>query len=191
MNKKSNQWIAILIGLGVVGGAAYYFREDIKALFSPKDDTKDDKSSTDEQQSSPPIQTLVPPNTNTIQISSQLSPIGTPKSKLNFDVKLKQGDKGAEVLKAQEILNRIASYTKKQKITEDGDFGIGTETRLKDLFTTGTANLYQLYTALFSIFDAKQKKQFDKWFDTYLLNVSQPYLYKLARSNYFKTEKSI
>jgi hypothetical protein len=121
-----------------------------------------------------------------VGITKGLSGLGTPKERLNLNQTLKQGDKGQEVAKLQQILNRIAKITRKPLVTEDGDFGQGTLTRLNDLFSSGQTNLFKAYAALFAIYNANKNNDLKNWFKKYY----EPYLtdktrYANARSFYF------
>jgi hypothetical protein len=71
-------------------------------------------------------------------------------------------------------------------VTEDGDFGQGTLTRLNDLFSSGQTNLFKAYAALFAIYNANKNNDLKNWFKKYY----EPYLtdktrYANARSFYF------
>jgi hypothetical protein len=71
-------------------------------------------------------------------------------------------------------------------VTEDGDFGQGTLTRLNDLFSSGQTNLFKAYAALFAIYNANKNNDLKNWFKKYY----EPYLtdktrYAHARSFYF------
>jgi hypothetical protein len=184
--KKKINYAPILIGAGALGILAYAFKDDIKNLFKPQDEN----NNIQDPNTNVILEPVVTPSGVTTIVSSVtpgLSPLGTPKDKLNLNQNLKFGDKGQEVAKLQQILNRIAKITGKPMIKEDGVWGDGTETRVKNMFTAGTINLYKMYVALFAIFAANEGKQGKKWFDVYQTYLNAPQLLQAARATYFKT----
>jgi hypothetical protein len=186
--KKKINYTPYLIGAGALGILAYAFKDDLKNLFKPQNEGFDiqDPNLTP----TPIIENVVTPSGVTPMITTVtagLNPLGTPKDKLNLNQNLKFGDKGQEVAKLQQILNRIAKITGKPIIKEDGVWGDGTETRVKNMFTTGTINLYKMYVALFAIFAANEGKQGKKWFDVYQTYLNSPQLLQAGRATYFKT----
>lgn len=187
--KKSINYTPWIIGAGAVGILAYVFKDDIKNLFAPKVDD------TNEMPDIPIIENVVTTNGVTPVVKSVtagLSALGTPKDRLNMDIKLKFGDKGQEIAKLQQILNRIAKITGKPMVTEDGIWGSGTETRMKNLFTNlSNINLYKMYIALFAIYAANKGKQAKKWFDVYQTFLASDQLRNAARSEYFKNNAII
>lgn len=188
--KKSINYTPWIIGAGAVGILAYVFKDDIKNLFAPKvDDTTNDTPDI------PIIENVVTTNGVTPvvkSVSPGLSALGTPKDRLNMDIKLKFGDRGQEIAKLQQILNRIAKITGKPMITEEGIWGSGTETRMKNLFTNlSNINLYKMYIALFAIYAADKGKQAKKWFDVYQTFLASDQLRNTARSEYFKNNTII
>lgn len=180
----------------LLGGAAliagYFYRDEIKKLFVKEEEPEPEP----EPKPEPTIITKVI-TTNGVEnikapITKKLSPLNTPKSKLNFDVYLGIGDKGAEVKKLQEILNAISNITGKPKITEDGDFGPGTETRLASTFgNISKINLFKMYAALFAVFAAKKVDKLKNWFDLYQPLLTDMERYKNARKLYFNYNKTI
>jgi len=183
IRKKKINYTPYLIGLGAAGVIGYLFRKEIKGFIMPEPEPE-------------PVPTPNPVITNVITnggvistnsgITKGLSGLGTPKDRLNLNQTLKQGDKGQEIAKLQQILNRIAKITRKPLVTEDGDFGQGTLTRLTDLFSSGQTNLFKAYAALFAIYNANKNNDLKNWFKKYY----QPYLtdktrYANARSFYF------
>lgn len=191
MAKKKIDYTPYIIGAGALGILAYAFKDDIKNLFAPKtDDTTNDTPAPDITV----IENVVTPAGVTpvaTSVTPGLSALGTPKDKLNLNQNLKFGDRGQEVAKLQQILNRIAKITGKPMITEDGIWGDGTETRVKNMFTAGTINLYKMYVALFAIFAANEGKQANKWFNVYQTYLNSPQLLQAGRSTYFKTNSII
>lgn len=193
--KKTN-YTPYLIALAVAGVGAYVYRDKLKELFMP--DSTDEgsdaaKIATDEGKTVQ--QTIVTSGgMKTIQapISTVLSPIGTPKEKLNFNVYLKNGMKGQEIAKLQQILNAISNITGKAKVTEDGIFGSGTEARLSNMFgNIEKINLFKMYAALFAIYAADQNKKPKKWFDFYSAYLTDKTRYNNARNLYFKNNPKI
>jgi hypothetical protein len=185
IRKKKMNYTPLLIGLGAAGVIGYLFRKEIKGFIMPEPDPEPEPTPT-------PTPVITPVITNGGVISTNagitkgLSGLGTPKDRLNINQTLKQGDKGQEVVKLQQILNRIAKITRKPLVTEDGDFGQGTLTRLTDLFSSGQTNLFKAYAALFAIYNANKNGDLKNWFKKYY----EPYLtdktrYGNARSFYF------
>lgn len=181
--------------LAAVAGAAFYFRKDIKKLFSkPEEENKEEEQ---EQENKPPQVIVKQITTNGVEevkadVTKNLSPLGTPKNKLNFNVYLKKGDKGQEVAKLQQILNAISNITGKPKIQEDGNFGPGTEARLSSTFgNIDKINLFKMYAALFAVFAAKKVDKLKKWFELYQPLLTDMERYKNARKLYFNYNKDI
>ena len=184
--KSKMNYTPWLIGLGAVGLVGFLFRKEIKNYLMP---TPDETTNIPEETPDVVVKEIV---TNTgvvstpVGITKGLSGLGTPKERLNINQTLKQGDLGQEVVKLQQILNRIAKITRKPMVTEDGDFGQGTLTRLTDLFSSGQTNLFKAYAALFAIYNANKNNDLKNWYKKYYL----PYLtdetrYANARSFYF------
>jgi hypothetical protein len=192
MATKKLNYTPILIGLGAAGVIGYLFRKEIKSFLKPDDtdDTQTDET-TDE-----PVKELVVTNsgvtTTTSGVTTGLSGMGTPKDRLNFDQKLKKGDRGQEVAKLQQILNRIAKITGSIQITEDGIFGTGTESRLNKVTGNNSINLYKAYLILFAIWNAKNQKDVKNWYKNYYqYYLTQPDRLKNARSYYFANNQPI
>jgi len=191
MAAKKTNYTPYLIGAGALGILAYLFKDDIKALFK-----KSNVPTNDEEFK--PVTTVTetivtPKGIETVKstVTKGLSPIGTPKDKLNLDIELKPGMKGQEVAKLQQILNRIAKITGKPSIQEDGVYGDGTNARLTSMFKTGSTNLFKAYNALFAIYAASQGKALKKWFDVYSTYLSSPELRQAGRNQYFKNNPII
>lgn len=185
IRKKKINYTPYLIGLGAAGVIGYLFRKEIKNFIMPEPEPMPEPMPA-------PNPVIKPVITNggvistPVGITKGLSGLGTPKERLNLNQTLKQGDKGQEVAKLQQILNRIAKITRKPMVTEDGDFGQGTLTRLNDLFASGQTNLFKAYAALFAIYNANKNNDLKNWFKKYY----EPYLtdktrYANARSFYF------
>jgi hypothetical protein len=185
IRKKKMNYTPYLIGLGAAGVIGYLFRKEIKGFIMPQPEPEPEPTPTPN-----PVITNVITNGGVIStnsgITKGLSGLGTPKDRLNLNQTLKQGDKGQEVVKLQQILNRIAKITRKPLVTEDGDFGQGTLTRLTDLFTTGQTNLFKIYTALFAIYAADKAGNKKNWFSTYQTFLQSDALKNAARTEYFK-----
>jgi len=185
IRKKKINYTPLLIGLGAAGVIGYLFRKEIKGFIMPKPEPEPEPTPTPNPVITPVITNGGVISTNS-GITQGLSGLGTPKDRLNLNQTLKQGDKGQEIAKLQQILNRIAKITRKPLVTEDGDFGQGTLTRLTDLFSSGQTNLFKAYAALFAIYNANKNNDLKNWFKKYY----QPYLtdktrYANARSFYF------
>jgi hypothetical protein len=185
IRKKKINYTPWIIGLGAAGVIGYLFRKEIKGFIMPEPEPMPEPMPT-------PNPVIKPVITNggvistPVGITKGLSGLGTPKERLNLNQTLKQGDKGQEIAKLQQILNRIAKITRKPMVTEDGDFGQGTLTRLTDLFSSGQTNLFKAYAALFAIYNANKNNDLKNWFKKYY----EPYLtdktrYANARSFYF------
>jgi hypothetical protein len=183
IRKKKMNYTPLIIGLGAAGVIGYLFRKEIKGYFMPEPMPEP------MPKPSPVIQQVITNGgviSTPVGITKGLSGLGTPKERLNLNQTLKQGDKGQEIAKLQQILNRIAKITRKPMVTEDGDFGQGTLTRLNDLFSSGQTNLFKAYAALFAIYNANKNNDLKNWFKKYY----EPYLtdktrYANARSFYF------
>jgi hypothetical protein len=190
--KKQFNYMPWVIGLGAAGILGYLFKDQIKALVMPEETTTDDET---KDEPAPVIQQVITNGgviSTPVGITKGLSGLGTPKERLNLNQTLKQGDKGQEIAKLQQILNRIAKITRKPMVTEDGDFGQGTLTRLTDLFSSGETNLFKAYAALFAIWNANKNKDLKNWFKKYY----EPYLtdkerYQNARTFYFANNNLI
>ena len=157
MAKKKIDYTPYIIGAGALGILAYAFKDDIKNLFN--------KDSLPEEQPETPnvmIENVVTPSGVTpivAQITPGFNKLGTPRDQLNFDQYYNFGDKGQEVAKMQQILNKISEITGGIKITEDGIYGAGTQTRLSKMFKdTSKINLYKMYGALYCIFIKTKEK---------------------------------
>ena len=192
MATKKLNYTPILIGLGAAGVIGYLFRKEIKGFLKP-DDTDD--TQTDET-TNEPVKELVVTNsgvtTTTSGVTTGLSGMGTPKDRLNFDQKLKKGDRGQEVAKLQQILNRIAKITGSIQIKEDGIFGTGTESRLNKVTGNNSINLYKAYLILFAIWNAKNQKDVKNWYKNYYqYYLTQPDRLKNARTYYFAQNQPI
>ena len=194
IRKKKIDYTPYLIGLGAAGVIGYLFRKEIKNLITggPNQDFIPDENIVN-----PPvvIENIVTPGGNVAvksQITKGLSPLGTPKDRLNFDQKLKKGDRGQEVAKLQQILNRIAKITGSIQIKEDGIFGTGTESRLNKVTGNNSINLYKAYLILFAIWNAKNQKDVKNWYKNYYqYYLTQPDRLKNARTYYFAKNQPI
>ena len=193
MAAKKTNYTPYLIGAGAVGLLAYLFKDDLKAIFKKSSVPNDEPLVIGIQKPTVPEEIITPGGVTTVksEISKGLSPIGTPKEKLNLDITLKPGMKGQEIAKLQQILNRIAKITGKPSIQEDGIFGDGTNARLTSMFKTGSTNLFKAYIALFAISNAAAGKALKKWFDVYQTYLSSPDLRNAARQQYFKNNPII
>lgn len=190
--KKKNNTIYYILGAGALAGGLYFLYPKIKAYFTKEEPLPlpDPNDPTNQVITNVITPGGVQPVAKTI--TPGLSPLGTPKDQLNIDQVLKFGDRGQEIAKAQQILNRIAEITKKPKVTEDGIYGPGTQARLSQLFTDqGSINLYKLYIALFAIWNADQGKALKNWFSTYQTYLASPTLRGAGRTNYFSKNKLI
>ena len=126
MKKKRSTGKVLLIGAGVLG-AAYAIYE---FLIKPR------------QTGAGSFETLPPgfdsgsgaalaPGTNLINSADNLpvnqipilSPIGTPDTKLQYNIVLKKGDKGGEVQKLQKISNVVSKIYSTNELETDGVFG--------------------------------------------------------------------
>lgn len=167
MATKKNNYTPYLIGAAVLGLGAFLFKDQLKNWFSP--------GSTEEEETPLPAPTVTqeivtPGGVQVVQapISNVLSPLGTPKNKLNFDIYLMEGMKGAEVAKLQEILNRISKISGKPSVIVDGIFGQGTNARLSSLFgNINKINLFKMYAALYAVYAANKEKDLKHWFNKY------------------------
>ncbi len=191
--RKKFNYTPILIGLGAAGVIGYLFRKEIKGFFKPEDAT--DETKTDETTDEPPKELVVTNGgvvTTTSGVTTGLSGMGTPKDRLNLDQNLKKGDRGQEVAKLQQILNRIAKITGSIQVAEDGIFGDGTASRLNKVTGQDKINLYKAYLILFAIWNAKNNKDLNNWFKTYYsAYLTDPERLKNARTFYFANNQPI
>lgn len=200
MKKNYLPWI---IGLGAAGVVAYLYKDDLKKLFKRKDEKDSDENNNQElpppafvDQSQQLPKELTVTNTGIemqpVTITPGFNVLGTPKNKLNTSQIFKYGDKGQEVAKMQQILNRIADITGKSKIKEDGIYGQGTETRLSQMFgNTDNLNLYKIYAALYAINQANEKKQLKNWFTAYQGNLNNQLFFNISKKIYLEKNKEI
>lgn len=191
MKKKEINYIPYIAVLGA-GILAFVFRKQIGTFLGinkpDSDETKEDEQkneSKEQKDQTPAIE------------QKKLSPLGTPKGKLRFFTMLAKGDSGQEVAKLQQILNRVSEIYKTIKVTEDGEFGNGTEKKLNDILGRKTANLEQAYTMLFAIFKANQDRKLKNWYKDYFVPAVQnnedfqnPKYIEL-RNNYFKSNTAV
>lgn len=204
MATKKDNSIYYLIGAGVLAGGIYLLYPKIKEWWQKQKASETDSENLpelpteqDTQQQQPQIVTnVITPSgviPTTVPVTNNLSPLGTPKEKLNLNIYLKKGDRGQEVAKLQQLLNKISDYTKKPKVTEDGIFGAGTEARLNSMFgNIEKINLYKIYTALYAIYIVyAQKIKLDKWFNYYQSLLASPVAFANARNLYFQSNPKI
>jgi hypothetical protein len=191
--RKKFNYTPILIGVGAAGVIGYLFRKEIKAFFKPEDTT--DETKTDETTDEPPKELVVTNGgvvTTTSGVTTGLSGMGTPKDRLNLDQNLKKGDRGQEVAKLQQILNRIAKITGSIQVAEDGVFGDGTASRLNKVTGQDKINLYKAYLILFAIWNAKNNKDLNNWFKNYYsAYLTDSERLKNARTFYFANNQPI
>jgi len=195
MKKKPN-YLPVIIGLAAAGAAVYLFREPLMNLFAPKN-TNDTNSENPPKDSvvvaAPVTEPVVDVNAGLLPAAKKsLSPLGTTKENLLMDQKLELNDKGAEVAKLQQIFNRIAKLNKSQEIKEDGNFGVGTQAKLKNTIGGSSISLREAYYALFAYWNAVKVGKTKDWFKYFYL----PYFtdnarLKVARENYFKNNTVI
>jgi peptidoglycan hydrolase-like protein with peptidoglycan-binding domain len=195
MKKKPN-YLPAIIGLAAAGAAVYLFREPIMNLFAPKktNDTNNDNTPKETLVVSAPVtEPVVDVNAGLLPAAKKtLSPLGTKKENLLMDQKLELNDKGQEIVKLQQILNRIAKLNKSQEIKEDGNFGVGTQAKLKNTIGGNSISLREAYYALFAYWNAVKVGKTKDWFKYFYL----PYFtdnarLKVARENYFKNNTII
>lgn len=166
-------------------GAIWYFRKDLANILGFKKKTPELLLPEAEQTTTTTTQTITPQQV--LPAAKKLSPLGTPKEKLNFDVKLELGDQGQEVAKLQQILNRISKIYKTQSIAEDGQLGAGTQSKLNKTYGKSSISLKEAYLMLYAIWNANENKEPKKWYDKYFkYYLMQPERVNVARSNYFK-----
>jgi hypothetical protein len=190
MAKKKTNYTPYILGIGALAAVGFIFKDDIKKLFVKDEPLPEPEPTPVINQNIVTPQGLIPVATS---VTTGFNKLGTPKEQLNFDQYYNFGDKGQEVAKMQQILNRIAEITKKPKVTEDGIYGQGTQTRLAQLFTdTSKINLYKMYAALFAIWIKNAvDKNIKNWFVRYDLLISDPQAYAENKNLYFKNNKLI
>jgi hypothetical protein len=183
MAKKKINYTPYIVGIGALAAVGFLFKDDIKKLFVKEEDTMPEPDVT------PVINTVVTPLglvTQTENVTQGLSGMGTAKDQLNFNQTLTPGNRGQEVAKLQQILNRVSKIYGTAKIKEDGIFGAGTESKLTKIYGAPNINLFKAYSMLFAIWNAKNNKDLKNWYKKYF----EPYLtdqtrYQNARKYYF------
>jgi len=195
--KRKKNYLPVILGLVAVGGAAYYFRNDIKKIlgFEPKTDSGEMDTFTPGTVvvNAPATTPQVDINAGVIAAPKKtLSPLGTNKDLLLMGEKLELGDQGQEVAKLQQILNRIAEINRTTKVKEDGDFGVGTQAKLNAVFGKGSITLREAYLMLYAIWNATQNKDVKNWYKNYFAYyLTQPDRLNEARKRYFANNKLI
>lgn len=191
MKKKANYTPYII--LAAAGIAGFVFRKQIGNIlgFNKKQDGYPPDELIDVVIPEPtPTPTIKP--SDVLSAPKVLSPIGTPKEKLQMDTKLELGDKGQEVAKLQQILNRISVLNNSQKISEDGSFGVGTQSKLKNTIGGSTITLREAYYALYAYWNARNVGKTKDWYKYFY----KPYFtdktrLDQARKNYFAKNPAI
>ncbi len=195
--KRKKNYLPVILGLVAVGGAAYYFRNDIKRIlgFEPKTDSGEMDTFTPGTVvvNAPATTPQVDINAGVIAAPKKtLSPLGTNKDLLLMGEKLELGDQGQEVAKLQQILNRIAEINRTTKVKEDGNFGVGTQAKLNAVFGKGSITLREAYLMLYAIWNATQNKDVKNWYKNYFAYyLTQPERLNEARKRYFANNKLI
>lgn len=194
MKKKQNNYVPYIAVLGA-GVLAFVFRKKIGEFLGI---SKKSEALPEETPGAAPAAApgSAPGQTPAIE-QKKLSKLGTAKEKLKFFTMLAKGDSGQEVAKLQQILNRISEIYKTIKVTEDGEFGNGTEKKLNDILGRKTANLQQAYTMLFAIYKANQDRKLKNWYKDYFVpavrnneDFKNP-KYVEYRNNYFKSNTAV
>lgn len=195
--KRKKNYLPVILGLVAVGGAAYYFRNDIKKIlgFEPKTDGGEMDTFTPGTVvvNAPATTPQVDINAGVIAAPKKtLSPLGTNKDLLLMGERLELGDQGQEVAKLQQILNRIAEINRTTKVKEDGNFGVGTQAKLNAVFGKGSITLREAYLMLYAIWNATQNKDVKNWYKNYFAYyLTQPDRLNEARKRYFANNKLI
>jgi hypothetical protein len=191
--KKNDNTIYYVLGAGVLAGGIYFLWPTISKLWK-KDDTTTDET---KDENTPVIDGGGSPAPNIVVVGGKkvtpgLSGIGTKKDNLNLDQPLKFGDYGQEVVKLQQILNRISKIMGTQTIKEDGDLGSGTQSKLTKIYGAGTINLYKAYLILFAVWNAKNNKDLKNWFKKYYSGyLNDPARLADARKFYYANNSAI
>jgi hypothetical protein len=188
--KKKVDYTIWVLGAAAIGLLGFVFKDEIKNIFNKTEPEPDPEPIPG------PIPTPIITNGGVIPAISTttpgLSPLGTSKDSLNMSIALKIGDKGQEVAKLQQILNRIAKITGKAKVSEDGIYGDGTRSRLSQIFgNISNINLFKMYVALFAIYAADKGGKVKNWFSTYQTFLQSDALKNAARAEYFKNNQII
>jgi len=133
----------------VVGGGYLLYEFLLKDLFKPKisPDTTSGGNAIDAGAMLPPPNIPFPEATPApIVIQVQPSPMGTPDNKLKWNtLKMDQGMRGAEIKRAQELLNAISKIYGTSQIATDGVFGPITRAKMDAIVGTGPKTLTQVY----------------------------------------------
>lgn len=194
--KKNMNYLPYILGLVAVGGAAYYYREDLKRIlgFKPKvDDQLNTFQPAPVVVNAPAVTPQVDINAGVIAAPKKtLSPLGTKKDLLLMGENLELGDKGQEVAKLQQILNAIAEINRTTKIKENGNFDVGTQAKLNKVFGKGAITLREAYLMLYAYWNASQNNDVKNWYKNYFTYyLTQPERLNEARKRYFANNKLI
>ena len=115
----------------------------------------------------------LPPGTNLIDAANsapvneipQLSPIGTPDNKLKYDLLIKKGDKGGEVVKLQKISNVVSKIYKTPLLKTDGVFGNLTNDKISRQFGRTEITLNRALQFMRAIEAWNKNNRVGKWSD--------------------------
>ena len=191
--KKKNNTIYYILGAGALAGGLYFLYPKIKAYFTKEEPLPlpDPNDPTNQVITNVITPGGVQPVAKTI--TPGLSPLGTPREQLNFNQYFNYGDRGQEIAKTQQILNKIAEITKKPKLTEDGIYGPGTQARLSQMFKdTSKLNLYKMYASLYAIYYRYLvNKNVNNWSDNYETAIADPKIYASLKNKYLEKNKLI
>jgi hypothetical protein len=192
--KKQTNYTPYII-LAAAGIAGFVFRKQIGNIlgFNKKQDGYHD-SSLDliVPEPTPPTPTPTITPDNVLPPPKVLSPIGTPKEKLQMDTKLELGDKGQEVTKLQQILNRFNVLNSKQTISEDGSFGVQTQSNLTNTIGGSSISLREAYYALYAYWNARNVGKTKDWYKYfYKAYFNDKTRLDQARKNYFAKNLAI
>lgn len=134
VKKKRSTGKTLLIAGGVLaGGYAIY-----EFLIKPRTSGGGDQSALDVPPGFTPGSSGMDPALNLIDTANSapinaapvLSPRGTPDNKLQYDIRLKKGDRGGEIEKLQKISNVISKIYKTKPLQVDGIWGNLTQDKI-------------------------------------------------------------
>lgn len=147
MEKKTK---ITLFTIGAIAGGGYLLWEFVlKGMFN-KPGAPDQMAVVPGSDTSgmlpPPNIPFPEPEPAPIIIEVQPSPMGTPDNQLKWNtLKMKQGMRGQEIKRAQELLNAISKIYGTSQIATDGVYGPITAGKMQSIVGTGPKTLTQVY----------------------------------------------
>ena len=167
--KKLSTGKVLLIGAGVLGaGYALY-----EFVLKPKTRVGNTSALDVPPGFTPPIDSasnfIDTANSAAVNAAPVLSPRGTSDNKLQYDIKLKKGDRGGEIEKLQKISNVISKIYKTTPLKVDGIWGNLTQDKIVKQTGRTEITLRQALRIKNAIEDWNKAGRKGKWID-YLKN---------------------